>query len=203
MPKKLFSFSAESFEVSPLVEDFMRARKAISIDFGASIYLSAESTSAILTELVAKHAAGSQIWAVAAPAESQDRRVDAEDEKTRMELEITDLRSKLSSLALEADLSTRRAKEYSGTIDSLRLEIEKLREVITSKKETTPASSHTPESKEFRTNEIQTLRMQHADAIASLKVLEQENEELLKELESLRERRSEDQKALKQVPSTR
>src|SRR5581483_9473145 len=124
MPKKLFSFSAESFEVSPLVEDFMRARKAISIDFGASIYLSAESTSAILTELVAKHAAGSQIWAVAAPAESQDRRVDAEDEKTRMELEITDLRSKLSSLALEADLSTRRAKEYSGTIDSLRLEIE-------------------------------------------------------------------------------
>jgi hypothetical protein len=49
---KLFTFNASSFPLDSSVEDFLKSNGAISLDFGATAYISSKAIPTILLELV-------------------------------------------------------------------------------------------------------------------------------------------------------
>ena len=182
--EKLFTFSAESFSLDSDVESFLRTKKVIYMDFGLKAYIKSEAMPSILSELVS----------IAKVYSTQDNstellRVELEknlQEKAgliartgQMETELTSLRSQLAGTLQQVQkldgenlwLSSQKNRPNSSqpsesSNDALRLSYEKLRK------------------------EFQILLSQSIESIASLKVLEEENEELRQELENLRAQRT-------------
>jgi chromosome segregation ATPase len=188
---KLFTFNAGSFALDSSVEGFLKSKEAISLDFGATAYINCEAMPAILSELVEKSKAD---------ASSNARLVDQlkaelgrfNAEKQKMVEDNARLESQLRSNSLELAALKEQTAGNAKTIEALRADNAHLQAALknATPKATVPVApdDKLKQSYENLQKEFQKLRSQSIDAITSLKVLEDENDELREELEQLKSR---------------
>lgn len=186
---KLFTFNASSFQLDQSVEDFLRSKGAISLDFGASAYIDSEAMPAIFSELVERTKTNTHSDAeLVAQLKGDVGRYDAE-RRTMMEDN-----AKLISQARSHDAEIATMKEQLASADlhgeTLRAENARLQAALINALSTKPQpaadDNKLKQSYEKLQKEFQVLRAQSAEALASLKVFEDENEELMQELELLK-----------------
>jgi chromosome segregation ATPase len=186
---KLFTFNASSFPLDPSVEGFLKSKGAISLDFGATAYIKSETMSAILSELFERNnSAASSNADLAAQLKADTGMYGAERQKI-----IEDnakLASQVQSYSIEVAALKEQAAGATRLIERLKAENTRLQ---TAHKNTPAPTSQTiqgddklKQSYEKLVKEFQDLRAQTADALTSLKVLEDENEELTQELERMK-----------------
>ena len=189
MPDKLFAFNAGSFSLDDKVEGFLRSKGAIALDFGSSAYINSEALAAILSELVqrAEVTGSSAAGAKAMVATLQTELGRFNSERQKLLEDNARLASQAKSLASEIATLKEQATASAKTIEALRAENQRLALPKTPPQAPAPAFddkmrlSYEKLAKEFR-----ELRARNAEAITSLKVLEDENEELRDEVEALR-----------------
>ncbi len=176
MSEKLFTFNASSFTLDSKVESFLKSRGAITLDFGSSAYINSDLMPLILANMIEKLSETTnddlviQLRAEIAHAGARLQKM-AEDEAQQLKsasAEITSLKEKLA----EAD----------KVIESLKAENTRIQ--IAQKNVPQQVFDRTQYEKILR--DFQDLKAQNADVITSLKVLEDENEELREELDVLR-----------------
>jgi len=188
---KLFSFNASSFALESSVEDLLKSKGAIVRDFGSFAYINSDAMPAILSDLLARSS-----------AQASQTDIDMLVNRLKSDLAISGSdRQKLldENRRLESQLqvSTKEAIAYKSqlnlAVESIkRLEAETTKFSILSKSDSasrvTSASSDlvVKQSYERSHKELQALKAQYAEAITSLKVLEDENGELRDEVEMLR-----------------
>ena len=186
---KLFTFNASSFPLDPSVEGFLKSKGAISLDFGSTAYIKSETMSAILSELFERNnTAASSNADLAAQLKAETGMYGAERQKI-----IEDnakLASQVQSYSIEVAALKEQAAGATRLIEMLKAENTRLQ---TAHKNTPAPTSQTiqgddklKQSYEKLVKEFQDLRAQTADALTSLKVLEDENEELTQELERMK-----------------
>lgn len=185
---KSFTFNASSFSLDSTVEKFLKSRGAITLDFGTSAYVNSEIMPTILSELVEKINAGeSSSTYLVAQLKAEVDRYSAERKKIIEENIRHALQIKSSSVELNA-LKEKMA-ETTRLVETLKAENGRLQVAL----KAAPIASTQPslpddkirQSYEKLLKDVQALRMQNAEALASLKVLEDENDELMLELEKL------------------
>jgi chromosome segregation ATPase len=184
MPK-LFTFSAESFGLSPEVEALLRSKNAIFMDFGSSAYVKSEGVSSIMLELMSIDKSSQT---------GETTIIDAEREAMQSQLEklnkyVPELVGKLDSKQSEVVALNGRVEEFIRAIEGLKAENLRLSALVKSNDLGGALNEETGTTRavyEKLQSAFQDLRSQHIEAIASLKVLEEENDELRKEIESLR-----------------
>jgi peptidoglycan hydrolase CwlO-like protein len=184
MPK-LFTFSAESFGLSPEVEALLRSKNAIFMDFGSSAYVKSEGVSSIMLELMSIDKSSQT---------GETTIIDAEKEAMQSQLEklnkyVPELIGKLDSKQSEVVALNGRVEEFIRAIEGLKAENLRLSALVKSNDLGGALNEETGTTRavyEKLQSAFQDLRSQHIEAIASLKVLEEENDELRKEIESLR-----------------
>jgi chromosome segregation ATPase len=189
----MFTFNASSFALDPAVENFLKSKGAIAIDFGVMEYVNSEAIPAILSELVerSKPDAPSDIDVVA-QLKAEIGRFGAEKQKI-ME-DNGRLASELRSHSTEVAALKEKVESAAKVIESLKAENMRLQLALKSVQQAAPAAKQAAgqsdkklrQSYEKLQKEFQQLRSQSAEAITSLKVLEDENEELRQELEQLK-----------------
>jgi chromosome segregation ATPase len=189
----MFTFNASSFSLDPAVENFLKSKGAIAIDFGMMEYLNSEVMPAILSELVerSKLDAPSDTDLVAQLKEEIGR---FGAEKQKMMEDNVRLASELRSHSAEVTALNEKVEGAAKVIESLKAENMRLLLALRSVRQAAPAAKQAAEqsdkklrqSYEKLQKEFQQLRSQSAEAITSLKVLEGENEELRQELEQLK-----------------
>ena len=183
--QKLFTFSAESFGLSPEVEALLRSKNAIFMDFGSSAYVRSEGVPAIIGELISINQRSQSISAQQVDAEKGAIQVQQE----KLNGEIQSLFVKLETKEREV-VSLEKLLEDSGkTVESLRAENLRLTSLSRNQEQkplTNDGNKTIQESYEKLQLAFQKLRAENIDAITSLKVLEDENDDLRKELESIR-----------------
>lgn len=190
MPDKLFAFNAGSFSLDGKVETFLRSKGAIALDFGSSVYINSEALAAILSELVQKaEATGSSATsakAMVATLQTELGRFNAERQK--LTEDNARLASQAKSLASEVATLREQAATSARTIETLKAENPRLAALPKNLPHAqVPAVDDKMRlSYEKLAKEFQELRARNAEAITSLKVLEDENEELRDEMEALR-----------------
>jgi chromosome segregation ATPase len=185
MPEmKLFSFNAGSFALEPTVEEYLKSKRAIALDFGQSAYVNSDAMPSILSELVSSSSNKQNVdEALVAQLKAELAKFGAERQKLLDE--SARLASQLQSatgegLALKAQVSA-----HARTIEILKSENARLQ--VAQKNAPAPAAdSGLKQAYEKITKEFQSLKAQSIEAITSLKVLEDENEELREEIETLR-----------------
>jgi chromosome segregation ATPase len=186
---KLFTFNASSFPLDPSVEDFLESKGAISLDFGVTAYIKSEAMPAILSELFERsNIAVSSNADLVAQLKAEAGRYGAERQKIMDE--NTKLASQVESYSAEVAALKEQAAGTTRLIEMLKAENTRLQ---TAHKNTPAPASQTiqdddkmKQSYEKLVKEFQDLRAQTADALTSLKVLEDENEELTQELERMK-----------------
>ncbi len=195
---KLYTFNAGSFTLEPAVEKFLRSKNAISLDIRASAYINPEAMPAILSELIEKLSINS--------SSNTDLVSDLKAEVCRIEVERQKLRddnayltSQLESEQLEVSTLREKAANDIAVVEALKAENARLQAALKDARDTTAnkttaskiATSITSDDKIKQSyaklqKEFQLLRSQSVEAIASLKVLEEENEELRIALDELK-----------------
>ena len=191
---KTFSFNAGSFKLDTEVEVMLRQNNAITLDFGSAAYIDSEIVSKLLCQLVDNRKQDLvAIEYLRNQLESADKRSSEQDlSNTDYGRENNVLKSQVSKLSADLDKSARLVKEYSSTIDALRTEITKLRLSSSSPDVSKNNSSQAYNAQRVETAdkgmnmELNKIRVRYAEALASLKVLEDENGELTEEIEQLR-----------------
>jgi chromosome segregation ATPase len=196
---KLFMFTASSFALDSAIENFLKTEGAIISDFGHSAYIKSDIASVILSDLVKKSKASDISNANFSNATDTEKlkteniKLLADNEKKSIELsqKTLQIESQDSQLAaLKVEMS-----EKAQLIDILTAQNSQLN----AKLKATLLSRSTTESQagddnklrfEKLQNELQKLRIQNIEAITSLKVLEEENEQLQEELDQLKSRRT-------------
>lgn len=187
---KLFTFNASSFPLDPSVESFLKSKGALSLDFGTFAYVNSEVMPAVLSELVEKNKTDAHSSAdLVAQLKAEVSRHGAERQKA-ME-DNARLASQIQSHSAEAVALKEQAAGAARMIETLKTENARLQAAL---KNTTAAPAaqavqgddRLRQSYEKLQKEFQALRAQSAEALASLKVLEEENEELTQELDHLR-----------------
>lgn len=180
---KLFSFNASSFALDPSVESLLKSKGAITLDFGTSAYINSDAMPAILSELASAASLQSSNnnanEALVAQLKVELARFGAERQKLMDE--STRLASQLRTHANEVGALKAQVSASAKTIEALKAENIKL--------QTAPKSAPSDAAKqalEKLRQEFQALKAQNAEAITSLKVLEDENDELREEVEMLR-----------------
>ncbi len=179
MSGKLFTFNASSFTLDAGVESLLRERGAITLDFGSSAYINSDLVPLILADLVEKSSKPASDELVAqlrveiACASAQGQKM-AEDGAR--------FAQQLKSASMEIASLKEQLAAAGKTIESLKAESARLQ--VAQMGAPQPALDKTQYDKVVR--ELQQLRAQNAEAITSLKVLEDENEELREELDALR-----------------
>lgn len=180
---KLFSFNASSFALDPSVESLLKSKGAITLDFGTSAYINSDAMPAILSELASAASLQSSNnnanEALVAQLKVELARFGAErqklmDESTRLASQLRTHTNEVGALKAQVSASAK-------TIEALKAENIKL--------QTAPKSAPSDAAKqalEKLRQEFQALKAQNAEAITSLKVLEDENDELREEVEMLR-----------------
>ncbi|MEO9294715.1 MAG: hypothetical protein ABI347_03850 [Nitrososphaera sp.] len=192
MPDKLFAFNAGSFNLGSRVEEFLRSRGAIALDFGSSVYINSDVMAVILSELVEKSEATASSSAASAEAKVVTLRAEVERllaEMQKLMQENGKLESLTKSLGSEVAALKEQIAGSAKAIESLRAENSRLAaapKALPQVQAPQPADDRMRMSYEKLAKEFQELRRQNAEAITSLKVLEEENEELREEVESLR-----------------
>jgi chromosome segregation ATPase len=176
---KLFTFNVSSFPLDPSVEEFLKSKEAISLDFGTTAYINSEAMPSILSELVERSKTNTTSDAdVVAQLRAEVGRHSAEKQK------VTEENAKL---ALQVATLKEQAAGAAGLIETLKVENARLQAAL----KNMPGSQSVQDDRlkqsyEKLQKEFQALRSQSAEALASLKVLEDENEELAQELERLK-----------------
>lgn len=206
--KKLYAFNASSFSLDAATAEFLESRGAVSLDLGSYAYINSDAMPAILAELVARAAADgrdrqqqdalvAQLRSeLAKQAEERQRLI---GDNSRLALQTKSLSPEV--LALKDQLSA-----ANKTIESLRSENSRLQQAATTTKavaaaakaslphpaapqaaQSAPAADPAlRQSYDRLLKEFHQLRSQSIEAIASLKVLEEENAVLQDEVEALR-----------------
>jgi predicted nucleic acid-binding Zn-ribbon protein len=189
---KLFTFNAGLFVLDPSVEDFLKSKDAISLDLGATAYINCKAMPAILSELVVKSKANAQSNA-GLVAELKAELFKFSAEKQKMIEENAGIASQLHQHSLEVAAMRERAVDSTKTIEALRTENARLQTALknafTAPRTTVQMASGDDKLRQSYENlqkEFQKLRSQSIEAITSLKVLEDENEELREELDQLK-----------------
>lgn len=193
MSVKRFTFNASSFALDPAVENLLKSKGAIAIDFGMMQYVSSEAMPAILSELVerSKPDAPSDTDLVA-QLKAEIGRIGAE--KQKMMEDNVRLASELRSHSTEVTALKEKDERTAKVIESLKAENMRLQLALKTVQQATPAANQAVgqsdkklrQSYEKLQKEFQQLRSQSAEEITLLKVLEDENEELRHELEELK-----------------
>jgi chromosome segregation ATPase len=186
---KLFTFNASSFPLDQSVEGFLKSKGAISLDFGATAYINSEEMPAVLSELVERNKIDAPSNAdLVAQLKAETGRYGAERQKV-ME-DNTRLVSEVRSYSAEVAALKEQAAGASRLIGMLKDENARLQAALKNTQAPTPqpvqGDDKLKQSYDKLQNEFQALRAQSAEALASLKVLEDENEELTQELEMLK-----------------
>lgn len=176
---KLFTFNASSFTLDEKVESLLRARGAITLDFGSSAYINSDIIPLILADLVEKSSRMASEDLIA-QLKVEIARADAQCQK------MTEGGARLAQQLKSASVENASLKEQligaNNTIESLKAENARFQ--VAQKSIQQSVSDRTQYDKIFR--EFQLLKAQNAEAITSLKVLEDENEDLREELDALR-----------------
>jgi chromosome segregation ATPase len=187
---KLFTFNASSFSLDQSVEGFLKSKGAISLDFGATAYINSEAMPAILSELVerSKIDVSSNVELVA-QLKAEIGRYSTERQKL-ME-DNARLASQVKLYSVEVAGLKEQIASANLLIDSLKAENGRLQAALkntssTQKTQTIQSDDKLKQSYERLQKEFQELRAQSAEALTSLKILEDENEELTKELDLLK-----------------
>ena len=121
MSVKRFTFNASSFALDPAVENLLKSKGAIAIDFGMMQYVSSEAMPAILSELVerSKLDAPSDVDFVA-KLKAEIGRIGAE--KQKMMEDNVRLASELRSHSTEGAALKEKAEGTAKVIESLKAE---------------------------------------------------------------------------------
>lgn len=188
---KLFTFNASSFSLDQSVEDFLKSKGAILLDFGAAAYINSEAMSAILLELVEKSKTALPSNAeLVARLRAEVGRYEAERQKITEDHAI--LASQIRSNSAEIAAMKEQSAQATGIIAILKAENAQLQAALKNAPPPLPqlalGSDKLKQSYEKLQKEFQELRAQRAEALTSLKILEDENNELTQELESLKNR---------------
>jgi regulator of replication initiation timing len=188
---KLFTFNASSFRLDPSVEGFLKSKGAISLDFGVFAYVNSEAMPSVLSELVKKVNTGASSNAdLVAQLKAEVGKYFAERQK--MIEDNTRLASHVDTYSAQISALEDQAANAATLIETLKAENARLQSAL---KNAPAAQSMQPaagnddkmrQSYERLKMDMQALRAQSAESLASLKVLEEENEELMIELEKLR-----------------
>jgi chromosome segregation ATPase len=183
---KLFTFNASSFPLDPSIEGFLKSKGAVSLDFGATAYINSEALPGILSELVERSRIDASNADLVAQLRAEAGKYDTERQKMRED--STRLASQLRSYSVEVAGLKEQAAGAARLTEILKAENMRLKVAL---KNVPPAQmiqndDKLKQSYEKLQKEIQALRAQSAEALASLKVLEDENEELMQELERLK-----------------
>jgi regulator of replication initiation timing len=186
---KLFTFNASSFPLDPSIEGFLKSKGAISLDFGTFAYVNSETMPAVLTELVerAKTEVSSNTDLVA-QLKAEVGRYSVERQKI-----IEDsarFASQVKSYSAEIVALKDQAAAAAKLIETLKAENTRLQTTAKGTSSTilpppTMNDDKMRQSYEKLVRDYQALRAQSAEALTSLKVLEDENEELMLQLEHL------------------
>lgn len=181
---KLYSFNAGSFALEPTVEEYLKSKRAIALDFGQSAYINSDAMPSILSELVSSSSNKQDVdEALVAQLRAELARFGAERQKLLDE--SVRLASQLQSAAGEALALKAQVSAHARTIEALRSENARLQ--IAQKSAPAPAAdAGLKQAYDKLAKEFQSLKAQSIEAITSLKVLEDENEELREEIETLR-----------------
>lgn len=198
---KTFSFNAGSFKLKATVEGYLKEQNAISSDFGTVVYIDAERAGTLLGELFAFHSQGeARNGAVESIAREYENKIQELTEAKRIsEAERVSLAHRLKLANDELASLSKVLDENSGSIQNLKDEITKIKlepKPKPAESNLVGAQSGSQAHLDRSRNELQTLRTQHAEAIATVKVLEAENAQLYKELESLRKQNPLPQKSV-------
>lgn len=185
---KLFTFSASSFPLGPSVEGFLKSKGAISIDFGATAYINSEVMPAVLSELVERNnTAVSSNADLVAQLKAEVDRYGVERQKI-ME-DNARLASQVRSYPAEVAALKEQVAGAARLIETRKAENARLQAALKNvSAPTQPAQGDDKlkQSYEKLLKEFQELRAQNAEALTSLKVLEDENEELTQELDRMK-----------------
>ncbi len=188
---KLFSFNASSFTLDESAENLLRAKGAITLDFGTSAYINSDLMSTILKELISS---------------SRSSALDLSHEKERLDAqfkaELSRLENECKALADQNAQLSLQLRTHANDVGALTAQAHAAAETIRALKDENTrllAASKNPASGQFSNSndvmkqryerlqkEFQVLRAQNVVAITSLKVLEDENDELREEVEMLR-----------------
>lgn len=179
---KLFSFNAGSFALDPAVEEYLKSKRAVALDFGQSAYLNSDAMPSILAELVAKSAA-SQNPDAGLVAQLKAELAKFGFERQKLLEESTRLASQLQSASNEAAALKAQASAGARTVEALRAENARLQ---VAQKSAPVQDDGLRQSYDKLLKEFQSLKAQSIEAITSLKVFEDENEELREEVDALR-----------------
>jgi chromosome segregation ATPase len=183
---KLFTFNASSFPLDPSVEGFLKSKGVISLDFGATAYINSEAMPLVLSELVEKSKTDAPSNAdLVVQLKAEIGRHSAERQKV-ME-DNARIVSQVKSYSAEVAVLKEQAAGAYRLIEALKAENARLQAALKNLPAPTSQSDEKlKQSYEKLQKDFQTLRAQSAEALASLKVLEDENEELAQELELLK-----------------
>ncbi len=187
---KLFTFNASSFSLDQSVEGFLKFKGAISLDFGATAYINSEAMPAILSELVerSKIDVSSNVELVAQLKAEMGR---YSTERQKLMEDNARLASQVKLYSIEVAGLKEQIASANLLIDSLKAENGRLQAALkntssTQKTQTIQSDDKLKQSYERLQKAFQELRAQTAEALTSLKILEDENEELTKELDLLK-----------------
>jgi chromosome segregation ATPase len=191
MSSKVFTFNASSFTLDPSLESFLRSKNAISMDFGAAAYLNSDLMPQILAELIngsnaAALSASNQEYLSALRLRMGELEVQCE----KITLENRALAAQTQAQLTEIASLKEQASSALGTVETLEAENIRLQHALSNASNQVPKGAADNETlrQSFKKlqMELQQVRSQSIEAITSLKVLEDENEELRRELENLR-----------------
>jgi chromosome segregation ATPase len=188
---KLFMFNASSFHLDLTVEGFLRSKGAISLDFGVFAYVNSEVMPSVLSALVGKVDTDASSNAdLVGQLKAEAGKYLAERQK--MIEDNARLASQVDTYSVQISALGVQAANAATLIETLKTENARLQSAF---KNLPTAQSQQPaagndnkmrQSYEKLQKDLQALRAQSAESLASLKVLEEENEELMIELDKLR-----------------
>lgn len=158
----------------------MRSKGCVYLDFGSSAYINSELVPAILSELLRADTSASDAEAKKLASELEM----AIAERGKVMQQNNELRAQIQSYVSEVERLKKQALDAQKTADDLKAENARLQAA----KSQTPVAfdDRMKQAYEKLQKEFQALRAQNIEAITSLKVLEQENEELHEELDRLK-----------------
>lgn len=186
MPSKLYTFNASSFSVDAKVEDFLKARGAISLDFGSYAYISSDAMPSLLIELVERPASSSDAIVGQLKVELNN----FASERQRLIEDGARLASQLKSSSVEILALKEQIAASARIAEALRAENARLKATAMpaglAQAPSAAVDMMLKQSYERLVREFQQLRSESIEAITSLKVIEGENTNLQEEVEMLR-----------------
>jgi hypothetical protein len=188
---KLFSFNASSFTLDESAENLLRSKGAITLDFGTSAYINSDLMSTILKELISS----SRSSALELSHEKERLVAQFKAELSKLENECKALADQNARLSLQLrthanDVGALTAQAHTAAETIRALKDENTRLLSASKNPALGQFSNSNDVMKQRYERLQkdsqVLKAQNVEAITSLKVLEDENDELREEVEMLR-----------------